>query len=252
MLLKLIQIKYYILLGAIRMKLGADFPAPKFLVKNDLEVEKILTVDGEKEILRLFLSNLHPGDVVFDIGANIGLFTVPAAQNVGESGRVVAFEPVKQWAERLSQNIYVNNIRNATLCNVGLSASEEVAYIHIKDVLGSGMASIMKNYTEAEKELALSSARIQLVRGDDYLRQENLPFPNVIKIDVEGAEFDVISGLKTTVSDRRCRVLLCEVHPKYLNVPIETFNSLLEECGFDLEKLEPRHSEYHLIARKKE
>ena len=95
---------------------------------------------------------------------------------------------------------------------------------------------------------------VKLWRGDEMREAEHLPFPNAVKIDVEGYEYLVVQGLKETLSHRSCRLLCCEVHPSRLpvGVRLEQVIEVIEACGFSrIEKFE-RGTEVHLVCTKQE
>lgn len=92
-----------------------------------------------------------------------------------------------------------------------------------------------------------------MVRGDDFIQTQNLLEPTVLKLNVEGVEYNVLSGLREVLSGSACRLVYCEVHRNHL----ETFGSsdkevreLLESCGFELESLNDHGTKYHLKATK--
>jgi hypothetical protein len=123
--------------------------APRFHISTSIEAEKILEKDNEEELLEMFLDEINPGDTVFDIGANIGLYTLPAALKLRGTGSVYAFEPVPIWFQRLRENIKLNHLSSMgnvfTFC-VGLSDKDEICDLLMKRVQGSGMGSINANY----------------------------------------------------------------------------------------------------------
>ena len=240
--------KAALLRGTAKLNLQNGARQLRFVVKTDLEYEKISSGDGEKQLIRLFLGSLRPDDVVYDIGANIGLFTLPIAQRLNGGGRVISFEPISIWARRLRENVSLNGLGNVTVIESGLSSDTRTVPIHFKDVIGSGMATIMQPTIKSGEDYEMHTQQISLAKGDDLIVEKNLPTPTAIKIDVEGAEYEALSGLKNTLTKTCCRIILCEVHPLYLNVPAEKFHELLRGFGYTIEKVSERKSEYHLLA----
>src|SRR3954453_12530191 len=104
--------------------LALDLPAKDgvlhFEACSDVECFRIRDYGGEKGFLDQFVAALQPGDVVFDIGASIGLMTVHAAAAV-KNGKVVAFEPDPETLQRLKRNVSLNNLRNVQFQACGLS-----------------------------------------------------------------------------------------------------------------------------------
>jgi FkbM family methyltransferase len=103
---------------------------------------------------------------------------------------------------------------------------------------GHGTASISKD----------GDSQVHTVRGDQLINEGEIPQPNVVKIDVEGAEWLVINGLKTALANEKCRVVYCEVHfpTDYSsrgsiydhNIEMTDIISQLEQCGYKVEKME--------------
>jgi FkbM family methyltransferase len=226
---------------------------PRFHVSTNIEAEKILEKDNEEELLETFLAEISPGDTVFDIGANIGLYTLPAALKLRGTGSVYAFEPVPLWFQRLRENIQLNRIGiegNVFTYNVGLSDKDEMCNLAMKQVQGSGMGSITGNYPNQMDKNKTVVIPVQMFRGDDFLTEKGIPGPNVVKIDVEGAELAVLQGLEKSLQYPGCRFILCEVHPGLMTGPHGEVQKLLGKYGFHCQTSEQRRSEYHILAKR--
>ncbi len=91
---------------------------------------------------------------------------------------------------------------------------------------------------------------VEVLRGDDFLDANSLRFPTVVKIDVEGHEYQVLYGLARTLSRPECRLLICEIHPEHLSphVTVERIARLSEVFGFTGHELRPRDGELQLVA----
>jgi len=225
---------------------------PRFHVSTNVEAEKILEKDNEEKILEIFLKEIQPGDIVFDIGANIGLYTLPSILKLDGTGKVFAFEPVPLWFQRLKENIDLNTFSSHQVVafNVGLSERNENSKMFIRDIQGSGMGSIMARYQNILGEKKTMEVPVRMVRGNGFLQEEKIPLPNIIKIDVEGAELAVLRGLGTSLQNPKCRFILCEIHPHFLTEPPEQIEKLLKAYGFRIQIGEQRRTEYYLLARK--
>lgn len=97
--------------------------------------------DFEPEVTEVFLSHVMPGDVVLDIGAHIGYYTVLAARSVGNEGRVIAFEPDPQNYSLLVKNVAKNGYRNVTAVQKAVSWNS--GYAQLYQTAGSSEASIV-------------------------------------------------------------------------------------------------------------
>lgn len=208
---------------------------------------------SEQKELRDFLNEVAEDDVVYDIGANTGIYTLFAAKKCSDCD-VIAFEPYPPNLDLLKQDVNRNNIKNVEIIDVALSDS--VGNIEFnqpsEDDVGYGSSSI-----EAEKSEA--TIEIPTTTGDQLIADGEIPIPNVIKIDVEGSEPLVIEGLKKTLSSPSCRTVYCEVHlPDVDNRPsaedfgssAEDIKNRLQEFGFTVEYLQSRKSEVFYKAKK--
>lgn len=183
----------------------------------------------------LIMSNISDGKVFWDVGANLGFFSVTVAHNY-PSCHVVAFEPNPTIVNRLNKNKELNNLQNLHLVALALSNSAgEIDFFLNK----SGTNEMMGALAQYGKDSRVVSVRAS--PGDDLgvsfpsLRVGGLLSPDLIKIDVEGAEGLVLSGLARTLRTYR-PVLLIELHPdllKRLGSGVRRVVELLDEAGYD-------------------
>lgn len=145
----------------------------------------------ERDKLARFAAFLHPGDTVWDVGANVGLFTLPAARGVGPTGRVVAFEPFPPNLEHLERHLALNEISNVTLVRAAVAA-------------GPGWLSMSEGDSPSEFHADPAGRwRIPAIGLDDWRRETGAKPPRLVKIDVEGAEGEVLAGGAETFSAAR-------------------------------------------------
>jgi FkbM family methyltransferase len=156
------------------------------------------------------LESVRPGDVVWDVGANVGLYSKMFAERAGAEGRVFAYEPSPINLERLRGAVQA--LDNVTVLPLGLGDSEKVvSFEQGADALGA-TSRVIENAPTDEAQ----GIRIRIVRGDDLIAAGAAAPPNVIKIDTEGYELDVLLGLARTLSNERLRLLCIEVHFRLL------------------------------------
>ena len=167
---------------------------------------------------------VRPRDVVYDIGANVGFFTVLAARLVGPAGAVIAFEPLPETAKAARRNLDLNGLTQATVltCAAGRQAGtaqlelrEESTWARLADELSTG-----------------PTMEVDIVAIDDLVDAGTIRPPDFVKIDVEGAELDVIEGMRRTIAGHH-PVILCEMHGKNA-----AFASLMESLGYTVRTLE--------------
>lgn len=234
--------------GRATLTLSDAAIAPVFAVGGRMEAEKIALADHERELLESFLAQVGPGETVLDIGANIGLYSLPIALKTGPGGRVHAFEPVPLWFGRLEENLRLNGIGNVFVHKVGLSDRSGACGFTMKNDQGSGMGSIMHGFGGNLNAAERATIEIRLERGDDYLSAQGIPVPRAVKIDVEGAEIRVMRGLQETLRNSGCRFVMCEVHPQYLDTNDAAVEQTLAGFGFRCRRTPPRGHEYHLLC----
>lgn len=140
-------------------------------------------------------ARLCPGDVFYDVGANIGFHTVIAARLVGNAGTVVAFEPLPENAAQLRRNVELNSFANVEVVEAALSD-------------GTGFANLSGSGHRTRRTLTkLGGVEVRTFRLDDW----EGPPPDLLKIDVEGAELVVLEGALETIRRHRPDMLI-EVH----------------------------------------
>lgn len=178
-----------------------------------------------------FQELLKPGDCVWDVGANVGLYTLAFSDRIGNDGYVFAFEPSPiNYASLLGACGALSNVR---VLNIGLGASEGVvAFQQGADKLGATSRVVPGEVGGAQVAVQISSA-------DELIRNGSVKMPNAIKIDVEGFEPEVIEGLSVALSDLQLRLIGIEMHFGLLqerglpNAP-RSIEALLINHGFSI------------------
>ncbi len=147
---------------------------------------------GFKELSRQNLYDLtNENDCVIDIGANIGDVTMHCSEKVGKGGEIHSFEPDPVNFERLKTNLHLNNFSNITINKFGLGFEIGNCYIANVDSHNQGMNRIV-NPTSNTNNLS----QVQMTTLDIYIKEKGLEKVDLIKIDVEGFEFNVLKGSK--------------------------------------------------------
>jgi FkbM family methyltransferase len=190
----------------------------------------------EDEIVKHFSPKM--GDIVIDVGAAFGFYTILASKRVGQQGKVVAIEPQPDNFEMLNRNIRLNKLANTTTLNYAVSSKKTTlklysTYSVIKERAGQNLQS----YIEVRSDTL-----------DNLLRRVGIDRVNWIKIDVEGAEYEVLSGAKEILSANKHIYILVEVHGKGTYEPVI---ELLKSNNFNIEfEKTYNNGEKHLLARK--
>ncbi len=203
---------------------------------------------GEKYSLGRLLSIINPGDVIWDVGASIGLYTVLIARKVGERGQVIAFEPECQSFKRLLENLKLNNLTNVWVFQKALGEYEEKKIMYTGE---NGYYCSLTLPTERKRK-DIGRQTVEVVSGDEFCKKKGLPFPRIVNIDVEGYEYSVLQGLRWTISHPNCEAILLEAHPLMLptDIKVDSLVELLRTTGFIFSDIYPRGREYHIFALK--
>jgi FkbM family methyltransferase len=149
----------------------------------------------ERDLLDDFSAHIAPGAVVWDLGANVGLYTLAAARRAGPTGSVIAFEPAAANVQRLERHVALNRLSNVRIVAAAVADHE-------------GAARLAAGTTPSEFHLAAEGDEVPCVTLDAWREREQQPMPSVVKIDVEGAESAVLAGGERTFLAARPRIYL--------------------------------------------
>lgn len=145
----------------------------------------------ERPVQDVIFSLVKPGDVCYDIGANLGFFSVLFSRLVGNLGMVYAFEPVPANASMIERNVHLNRLSNIKVLKVACSResgrSELLLAVHVG-------GAVLKS-AGVPPDLA-GSLMVDTVSVDTLVVNQQIKPPNFVKIDVEGAEIDVLQGME--------------------------------------------------------
>jgi FkbM family methyltransferase len=208
--------------------------------KNDL----INMTIREDEIIERFTPK--EGGVVIDIGAHIGRYTIIGAKRVGTNGKVVAIEANPSNFEMLNRNIKLNQLTNIISLNNAVYSKETKIKLYLPgEELGHTIYNtVMSDRAKNEDKFVEVSANTL----DYFLQLKEITDVNWIKIDVEGAEFEVLKGATNVLSKSKDIALLIEVHGPDNYRPILEF---LRLYNFKIEFEKTYESgEKHIILRK--
>jgi FkbM family methyltransferase len=185
---------------------------------------------------------LRPRDVMIDVGANVGLFSLVAARAVSESGAVHAFEPVPGNWQKLEENIRLNQISNVRVNRSALSdrAGEVTLAIDANMARTSGPnTSGFFTLSQVEKPVRQVSSPAETL--DNYVSRELPGVPiRLVKIDVEGAEPRVLTGMRRTLDSHQVDFLMLEVSVYGLDrsgFRIQDVVGSLQRSGYELYRL---------------
>ena len=198
------------------------------LLEVESEIEKFRATTyaaKEPETLEWIERYFQPGDVMYDIGANIGLYSLFAARRLHEQCKIYSFEPEALNHAKLSSNIYLNGLSGVVLpCCVAVTdrLCFDTFYLNPdnfeKMAAGQGLVSgsALHSFGAAEDYNGRSFQPFHRqgtigVSIDHLWQVWGLDFPNHVKIDVDGLEEKIIAGAAQTLKDRRLKSVLIEI-----------------------------------------
>jgi FkbM family methyltransferase len=136
----------------------------------------------ESHFARLIAKLVRPGMLAFDVGAHSGYFTLILSRLVGETGKVISFEPSQRRSNDLRRHIELNNLSNVVVVEAAVSDRSGTAFFNDLDYTG---------------HLSQKGRPVDVVRLDDY------PVPDFVKMDIEGAEVSALEGAGQILSAQR-------------------------------------------------
>ena len=169
----------------------------------------------EPHVLSWLREWLQPGDTFWDIGANFGFTSLPAARIVGTSGRVIAVEPSPSNLAWLKRHIVLNQYENivtvveAAICE---QTSGSVTFSLLNNGCSPSNSLMFSNAVNGESPEVTRQVSVPAKSLDSLLAEQGRS-PKLVKIDVEGAELMVIKGATQLLSSDKAPILLLAVHP---------------------------------------
>ncbi len=200
-----------------------------FLDLKDPGISSDLLRDGIREpfLTEAIQKEIRVGDVIVDIGANIGYYALQEAMIVGDSGKVYAIEPVPENVDLLKKNIELNNYSNIEVFQLAVGGVNQTNYVYITDCRNT--ASMIKTQASIDK------VTVEVTTLDEFLK--NKPRPNLIRMDVEGYEVEIVKGMRGLLKSNMPLKLIVELHPTYYVTKEERkyFLNTLKESRFQVE-----------------
>lgn len=186
---------------------------------------------GEAQTLKELI---RPGDVVYDIGAHVGYFSLLAASIVGDSGKVFAFEPHPLNLAYLQRHVKNNRLSNVQVMPYAVGGSPTTLWFDTGRGTGRGRLMDEEPESKAKTEVPVETLVTILAKGD-------VPGPNFIKMDIEGAEAQALPAAEEILLQYKPTILLSTHGP----VVRQTCTSYLQSIGYELEEV----NSWDFIAR---
>jgi len=179
------------------------------------------------ETLRRYL---RPGGTFVDIGANEGFFTVQAAKIVGPAGRVLAVEPQGRLQEVIQKNLELNGLTNVTLVKSAVSDRPGEAELHISPSTNTGSTGLSQSTRYRVPHEAVPVNTLEAILGKAGIQAVDL-----MKMDIEGFEYEAITGAEKLFKEKRIQALALEMHFDLMRARGKDFKkleSLLRNHGY--------------------
>jgi FkbM family methyltransferase len=206
----------------------------------------------EPNVTEIFRHAIGPGDVVLDVGANIGYYTLLASKLAGPAGKVYAFEPVSPVRARLENNLELNGCRNVKVIRSAAWDSVGTSVIRTPDSMDFALSSLSGSKDSGGGKGAREEA-VPLAPVESCVEESDYSKIRLIKIDIEGAELHALRGMEKILSTPNDRLLIIiEYKPDYLKSIGENpadFFAIFHRHGFKPYELKINYSEEsHLEA----
>ena len=162
----------------------------------------------EEQYCDYWIKFARQSQVIFDVGANAGLYSLLAAA-ANPQASIHAFEPTKEIVEQLLDNIRLNGIRNVNVNAVGVSRRNGSAILREcrgTDGTNEGMNFVVNSETGTEE----GDVAIPLVSLDDYCREKHISRIDILKMDIEGGEYEALLGAENLLSSQSIGCLFIE------------------------------------------
>lgn len=201
-------------------------------VGNAIELFRLGSCAKEPETVSWIGQSLKPGEVFYDVGANVGAYSLIAGKLAGPSGAVYAFEPAAATFAKLVRNVQLNGLSEIVVpFNIALSERPDVLHLQLSNsVSGAAMHTLGRNGQTAPGGVSQSVLAYPV---DRMIQELGLRPPNHLKVDVDGAELAVLKGATSTLREPGLRSVLIEVEE---GEPItEEIVSEIEAAGFSLD-----------------
>jgi FkbM family methyltransferase len=191
----------------------------------------------EPEVAGLMTSVLKAGDVVIDVGANCGFFTVLAATLTGPRGHVMAFEPAATCVTRMRGNLDRNRLTNVNIIDrvAAAQSGETKFYLNSDNSGGNALWDPGEWPGNAKSRANPMPVSVAATTIDAEYQQHTLPIPKLIKIDTEGAEQRVLEGAVNLLANCKVPFIVVELHEfalVKLGCTQQSLRGLMEGLGY--------------------
>ena len=207
----------------------------------------ILSYTAEPDMVSFIMDNLKEGDVFWDVGANVGAYSLLAAKIQSADVNVIAFEPYIPTFAHLWDNIVLNNCSNriTPIC-CALSDHTNIDFLGVSDPRAGSSEHVVGDATLKLTQPSLA------IKGDDASRLFGLPQPTLLKIDVDGYEVNLLNGMTKILKKPSLRAVIIEAERGKTEEPVF---ALMTDSGFqrvsDSSFLNPDSPVFNTVYKRK-
>ena len=205
-------------------------------------------IEVEKSEQIFYINYLQEGMTAFDVGANIGELSLLFSRFVGSSGQVHSFEASQSTFDKLSTVCKIANYPQITLNHLAVSDQEKILRLNVYSEEYSGWNSLanrpLENYGINIKPIGIED--VQSITLDQYCDKNKIEFIDLLKMDVEGAEYQVMLGAKSLFKSKKVRCCIFEFGGTTFdmrNTP-EEIESFLASCGYSISNIVKGNSNF--------
>lgn len=211
-LIKNLRPAYELTLDWLSRGRGIEWEINGVLYRIDPHFRHVVNHNHESAVASFLRSRVKPGDLCFDIGANVGIYALQFAHWSAPNGRVIAFEPNPEACAALTKHLTMN----------GLSTRATVEPLAVGDqdcdvtlyAVGADSRSRLRTPNDQIADRAITST-VRMIRLSEFSRQNAL-VPNWLLIDIEGLEFAALRGASDLIRDQRYKLgIVVEMHPSF-------------------------------------
>lgn len=214
-------------------------------ISSSIELWRSRTYNSKEPETLDWIDGFEKKDVFFDIGANIGLYSLYAAK---KKCTVYAFEPASNNYSSLIKNIELNKL-NINCFGIGLSNKEKLTSINLVSTTeGDSQHNLNHNQKIYSRKYKLKQG-LFITTIDSLINNHKIPIPNHIKIDVDGHEKEILIGAKKTLKSNNVKSIMIEINYKNKS-EFQFVNNLMKNSGFILSNKSKRiYSNKHIKAQ---
>jgi len=201
-------------------------------VNSARDLKRVRTYETKEPETIAWIDGFEPDSCYFDIGANIGVYTLYPAVKYGGNLQIFSFEPLSLNFAALNKNIHINNIEKK-VTPYCLAVSESLAFstLYVSNFHSGGSRSQFQNEDPLRPPVHFEG--IIGISMDELCKKWQFPVPNYIKIDVDGIELSILKGAKEVLKNPQVKSILVELGE---DNEVEEATKILNEAGLTLKE----------------